>query len=906
VVLPFAGGLGETDHVLGHELVHAFQRDILKRAGRSLGLLPLWFSEGMAEYLSVGTVDTNTAMWVRDAVDADTLPTLEQLDHPKWFPYRYGQALWAHLSARFGEDLAARALVSTAKGGAIGRLTAVTGVGSAALSSGWHAALRETFVRRAPAAGPSGRAPVIVGGGKGAGRLNVSPALSPDGTQVVFLSERDGYSIDVFLADATTGAVIRTLVSTAADPHFDSLQFLESAGAWNPAGTAFALATIQRGHPVLTLLDMPGGVVRRERAFAELDQIFSPTWSPDGRRVAFSAMRGGTSDLYELDLERDVLRRLTADAYADLQPAWSPDGRTIAFVTDRFTSSLDALTFGHYRLAALDIASGVTRELPFIANAKHIDPQWHGQSLYFIADDRGISNVFRLDIGSGLLEQVTDAREGVSGLTGLSPALSVSARSGRIAFSEYERGAYGIRVTSAIPVTQVTAAEAERADEKPVSLSTSDDALATPEDTGRAGARRGATAGSDGTIETRPASRATRQTDGPSAASAVKGSIVTPSAAPMLTSLESKPYQRRLSLSGLGQPYVSAGGGMFGGFFRAGMSVAFSDLLEDRQVQTAVQFGASLDDFAIQSSYVNRQSRWNWGVIGGQIPVIFGSSRLSASEPGASTATITRETEALRQIHRQVTGVAMYPFSASKRLEISAGAHAIAFDREVATQVYSGATGRLLVEAEDRAPAGAPVALVDSAAAFVYDSSVFGNTGPVLGTRYRLEAAPTVGGLSFLTLTGDYRRYVMPVRPITLAFRVQHVGRYGRGAADPRLLPLVWSLRDLVRGYDPRGVLTTARMSIANAELRVPLIGTFGRLSGSTALPLDGLLFADAGAFDSAAADGTETRTRTMLRSAGAGVRLNAGGFVLEFDAVRTLDQAARGWTLAVNFRPGF
>ena len=49
LVLPFAAGLGETDHVLGHELVHAFQRDILRASGRSLALLPLWFVEGMAE-----------------------------------------------------------------------------------------------------------------------------------------------------------------------------------------------------------------------------------------------------------------------------------------------------------------------------------------------------------------------------------------------------------------------------------------------------------------------------------------------------------------------------------------------------------------------------------------------------------------------------------------------------------------------------------------------------------------------------------------------------------------------------------------------------------------------------------------------------------------------------------------
>src|SRR5205814_1701103 len=83
---------------------------------------------------------TNTRMWLRDAVDHDRLPTLQQLDDPKWFPYRYGQALWAYMSGRFGHDLAARALASDAKGGALGRLTSVTGVNADTLSRGWHAA----------------------------------------------------------------------------------------------------------------------------------------------------------------------------------------------------------------------------------------------------------------------------------------------------------------------------------------------------------------------------------------------------------------------------------------------------------------------------------------------------------------------------------------------------------------------------------------------------------------------------------------------------------------------------------------------------------------------------------------------------------------------------------------------
>ena len=73
VVLPLAGTLAETDHVLGHELVHAFQYDIsAQRApgGGSAGgieALPLWFVEGLAEYLSIGPVDPHTAMWLRDA-----------------------------------------------------------------------------------------------------------------------------------------------------------------------------------------------------------------------------------------------------------------------------------------------------------------------------------------------------------------------------------------------------------------------------------------------------------------------------------------------------------------------------------------------------------------------------------------------------------------------------------------------------------------------------------------------------------------------------------------------------------------------------------------------------------------------------------------------------------------------
>ena len=58
------------------------------------------------------------------------------------------------------------------------------------------------------------------------GELNVSPELSPDGSKLMFFSERDLFSIDLYLADARTGKVIRKITNTATNAHFESLQFL--------------------------------------------------------------------------------------------------------------------------------------------------------------------------------------------------------------------------------------------------------------------------------------------------------------------------------------------------------------------------------------------------------------------------------------------------------------------------------------------------------------------------------------------------------------------------------------------------------------------------------------------------------------------------------------------------------
>jgi hypothetical protein len=292
VVMPLAGPLAETDHVLGHELVHAFQFDITSRAGPQRGFsgalrLPLWFIEGMAEYLSLGPVDAHTAMWMRDAVRREKLPAVDKLDDPRYFPYRYGHAFWAFVAGRYGDEALGELLRTAARTGDIdGAIRSDLEVSAEEFSGEWHRALIEQYdpvLKRTVSATEEGK--LLVSKQASGGEINVSPALSPDGKHMILFSEKELFSVEMFLADAETGRIQRKITKTAVDPHFDSLQFVNSAGAWSKDGQKIAFGAVHNGKPQISIYDVRK-IALQKRSRCLLWERYSP---PVGPRTAIKS-----------------------------------------------------------------------------------------------------------------------------------------------------------------------------------------------------------------------------------------------------------------------------------------------------------------------------------------------------------------------------------------------------------------------------------------------------------------------------------------------------------------------------------------------------------------------------------------------------------------------------------------
>ena len=167
------------------------------------------------------------------------------------------------------------------------------------------------------------------------------PSWSPDGKRIAFVSDRDEHFIDnnprglpnyeIYVMDADGG----NQQNLTNNPNSDSLP------SWSPDGKRIAFVSDRDGNREIYVMDSDGNNQRRltDNDFHDAH----PSWSPDGKRIAFVSWRDGhfigegglSSEIYVMDADGKNTRRLTNNRKTDWSPSWSPDGKWIAFASDR-------------------------------------------------------------------------------------------------------------------------------------------------------------------------------------------------------------------------------------------------------------------------------------------------------------------------------------------------------------------------------------------------------------------------------------------------------------------------------------------------------------------------------------------------------------------------------------------
>ncbi len=920
VIMPFAMSNQQTFHVLGHELVHAFQYHMVIQGDstslQNIANLPLWMVEGLAEYMSIGGVDAHTAMWMRSAVLNDDIPTLKDLNNPgKYFPYRYGQVFWAFLTGLSGDDVIEPFYTATAKHGIEAASRQVLGISLNSLSNLWQEALKKHYSQYVEV----GEKEAFIGREllaeeKKKGRINIAPVISPNGRYAIFLSERNLFSIDLFLADVVKKEIIREVASSAKNAHIDNFDYIESAGTWSPDSKRFAFVGYSRGRQLLIIKDALSGKTIEEVKIDGVPAFTNPTWSPDGNYIAFAGLRQGQVDLYAYNLKTGKVTQLTDDVYSEMHPHYSADGRSLLFSTDQ-RSFQRGRTNGKwtFNLARLDLGTGEVEQYDVFPGADNLNPLEDANGdIIFLSNRDGFRNIYRYSPYSGKVYQMTDLLTGVSGITHYAPAISISRDRGRILYTYFNNNQYKIFrgnrdefLNTEVDPDSVdfTAATLPRVNDRAPMIV-------------------------DAQLNNLEESEAEAST--------------------LASSFREKDYKAQFQLDYIGG---GAGVGLTNNNFIAGgnnrlagsIDALFSDILGNHNIFASAAVNGEVLDFGANVLYLNKTNTLNWGVFASHIPNRFISGGfLSDGSGNIVTQNIEIDGQEFptnyvidnfRLFVDEVGLMSQYIFSQSLRLEGSASfsRYYTRLDRDF---YFNDGLG-LRFWGREQLETAPGFSLWRAGTALVGDNSYFGLTSPLRGYRFRIGIDRFAGEFSFTAPTIDVR-YYKQLRPVTFAFRAYHYGRYGGNSES--LSPLFVGSPWLVRGFNTNATqqftqngligggqalpgsnfggsipndeeilfsLLGSKMFVANFEVRLPFTGP-----RELALIPVGFFFSDLNLFfDSGVAwfdfnqlsdSSNRFPSASPVFSAGASLRVNLfGSLIVEpYYAIPLLEGAEPGFGL--------
>lgn len=222
------------------------------------------------------------------------------------------------------------------------------------------------------------------------GEDDTAPVWSPDGQNIAFVSTRDGNrEVYVVAADCVTlpEGCGPTAINVTRHPADDWTP------SWSPDSKRLAFSSIRAGNWEIFVVDM-ACLADPETCPDSAVQItdngtgnLGPVWSPDGKRLAFSSKAPGNWDIFTMTVSGSDLRQVTTDPANDLSPAWSPDGTRLAFETNRD---------GNVEVYVADANGSAAQNISNFSQANDHGPFWSpdGQQLVFYSNREGNWEIF--------------------------------------------------------------------------------------------------------------------------------------------------------------------------------------------------------------------------------------------------------------------------------------------------------------------------------------------------------------------------------------------------------------------------------------------------------------------------------------------------------------------------------
>ncbi|MBI5476466.1 MAG: PD40 domain-containing protein [Ignavibacteriales bacterium] len=913
VVVPFEGDYKKFRHVIHHELVHAVINEMFY--GGSLQSiisnnitlqLPLWFNEGIAEYEALKW-DANSDMFLRDATVHEYLPKIDQLYG--YFAYRGGQSVWNYIASKYGDQKIAEILTRIKGSRNVDQgFRSALGLNIEELSEKWQKEQKVLYWPDiAKRKEPSDYARRLTDHRKEGGFYNTSPAISPKGDKLAFISNRHDY-FDVFIMNTIDGKIEQKLIKGQRTANFEELHLLTPGMSWSPDGKYIALTAKAGARDAIMIVNVESG--DEEKIEFDLDGIFSVDWSPvqsdkpnTRGKLAFVGNHGNNSDIFVYDLGTKELTNLTSDIFSDADPSWSADGNTIYFSSDRDTNisaenisgdfKIYKSNYRQYDLYSVDLKSKAIKRITDYPNSDETSPcaTPDGKHLLFISDQNGINNIYIKNLLNDSTPAITNSLSGVY-------QLSLSKDGNKLAFNSLSNAGFDLFLMRS-PVEQPTISgplelteyfqrmlaknistdssstkqAAIQLDEKiTIKLERKDTLVTLNSDYGKLDLK-------NYIFNDIYRDRTNKTTD------TIKTSVLT-------NNIDSSGRYRINKYKINFSPdiiYGSAGYNTFYGV-QGSTIMAFSDMLGDHQFYLLLdlQFGLTNSNYALAYFYLPK--RIDYGIQG-----YHNVGFLDIYDPTAD------QYNRYRFRNYGITGMATYPIDKFNRFE--AGLSWMNLRRDNLTDPTISSQKR---------------SVIVPSLGYVHDNSLWGLIAPANGERYliNLMASPKFNSssLGFISINADYRKYFRLGNMYTLVLRIAGGGSFGKDPqrfvlggvsnwlnwrVDHNQIPITQAedFVFLTYGVPLRGfnynAKTGTKYGMMNAELRFPLFGYFAAgpipvffqsFSGAIFLDMGGAYRwrKDFKAFDKDI--NGNTYMRDLLAGTGYGVRMILLGFLLKMD----------------------